>query len=140
MSFSESVHTNCRAQYETDVQFEKASLEIAKLARANALAMEERFPTFEAIADFSVERARGNPDRMALSWWGLEAGIASGLMGRQKAAGQFLRAVTDPRVTAYAKPLLPLVDSIEAFTAKVNDLVTHQRLALKLEPLESGPF
>lgn len=103
------------AEFEAEDQFRSAVNEIAKLARTNALVMEERFSSFSAIADFVVERARSSPDRMALSWWGYEAGIASGLVGKLEEASGFLQAVSDERVTNRAMSLLPLVFDSEAF-------------------------
>jgi hypothetical protein len=82
MSFNEAVPSNRHAEFETEEQFRSAASEITKVARTNALALEDRFSSFDVIADFVVERARVSPDRMGPSWWGYEAGIASGLVGR----------------------------------------------------------
>lgn len=140
LSFDESVPSNCRAEFETEDQFRSAAIEIAKVARAKALKIEAKFPSFNAIADFVVERARSSPDRMGLSWWGYEAGIASGLVGRCDDAGYFLNGLTDERVIKRAAPLLPLIDHPDAFKSKVNDFVAQQRASLKLTPLNSEPF
>lgn len=140
MSFNEAVPSNCHADFETEDQFRSAAIEIAKVARAKASEIEARFSSFDAIADFVGERARSSPDRMAPSWWGYEAGIASGLIGNYDDARYFLHSLTDERVTHRAATLLPLIDQPEAFRSKVNDLVAQQRAALKLEPLDSLLF
>lgn len=140
MSFNETISSNCHAEFETEDQFRSAAAEIAKVARANALAMEKRFPSFDAIADFVVERAQSSPERMAPSWWGYEAGIASGLVGRFEEAGRFLHGLTDDRVTVRAAPLLPLIAQPEAFKNKVNEGVAQERAWLKLRALDSPAF
>jgi hypothetical protein len=140
MSFNEAVPSNCYAEFETEDQFRSAAIEIAKVARAKALEIEARFPSFDAIADFVVERARSSPDRMGHSWGGYEAGIASMLVGRSEDAYYFLHGLTDERVTRRAAPLLPLIDCPEAFRSKVNDLVAQQRATLKLPALDHQPF
>jgi len=140
MSFNECVSSNCHADFETEDQFRGAVSEIAKVAREKALEIEARFSTFDLIADFVVERARTSPDRMGPSWWGYEAGIASGLLGRFDNASHFLHSLTDERVTERAAPLLPHIDRPEAFRRNVNDLVAKQRAVLKLAPLGNEPF
>lgn len=140
MSFNEAVPSNCHAEFETEEQFKDAANEIAKVARAEALKIEARFASFQAIADFVIERARTSPDRMGPSWWGYEAGIASELVGRFDDAHLFLRNLTDERVTRHANLLLPLLDRPDAFRREVNGLVTRQRATLKLDVLESPPF
>jgi hypothetical protein len=140
MSFNEAVPSDCYAEFENEEQFRSAAIEFAKVARANASEIEARFSSFGAIAEFVVERARGSPDRMGLSWWGYEAGIASALVGRFEDARHFLLGLTDERVTGRAAPLLPLIDQPEAFRSKVNDLVAQERARLNLEPLASHPF
>jgi hypothetical protein len=132
MSFNEAVPSNCHADFETEDQFRSAAIEIAKVARAKASEIEARFSSFDAIADFVEDRAP--------SWWGYEAGIASGLIGKFDNARCFLHGLTDERVTHRAAPLLPLIDQPEVFRNKVNDLVAQQRAVLKLEPLHSLPF
>lgn len=140
MSFNEAVPSNCHAEFETEDQFRSAAIEIAKVAREKALEIEARFPCFDAIADFVVERARSSPDRMGPSWWGYEAGIASALVGRFEDARYFLDCLTDERVTGRAKPLLPLIERPEAFKSKVNDMVAQERARLKLAVLTCPPF
>jgi hypothetical protein len=140
MSFNEAIPSNCHADFETEEQFKSAVSEIAKVARQKALEIEARFRSFDAIADFVVERARSSPDRMGPSWWGYEAGIASALIGRTEDAHKFLQGLTDERLTRRAAPLLPLIDRPKAFRSKVNDLVAQERARLKLKPLSSPPF
>ncbi|MBB5712806.1 hypothetical protein [Sphingomonas xinjiangensis] len=140
MSFNEAVSSNCYAEFETEDQFRSAAGEIAKTARANALAMDERFSSFDMIADFVIERARSSPERMGPSWWGYEAGIASGLIGSFEEAGTFLHGVTDNRVTGRAAPLLPLIADPEGFRGKVNDVVAQERTRLKLKALARPAF
>jgi hypothetical protein len=140
MSFNEAIPSKCHAEFETEDQFRSAASEIATVARANALEIEARFPSFGAIADFAVERARTSPDRMGPSWWGYEAGIASALIGRLEDADHFLHGLTDERVTRRAALLLPLLDRPEAFKSKVNDMVAQERARLKLTALNCPPF
>lgn len=140
MSFNEAVPSSCHAEFETEEQFRDAANKIAKVARAEALKIESRFGSFQAIADFVIERARTSPDRMGPSWWGYEAGIASELIGRFDDAHGFLHSLTDERVTKHADPLLPIIDRPDAFRREVNGLVMQQRAALKLDVLESPPF
>jgi hypothetical protein len=140
MSFNEAVPSNCHAEFETEDQFRSAAIDIAKVARAKALEIEARFPSFDTIANFVVERAKSSPDRMGPSWWGYEAGIASGLVGRFDDARLFLQGLTDERVTKRAAPLLSVIDDPEIFRSKVNDLVAQERARLKLEPLDGQAF
>ena len=58
MSFNEAVPSNCHAEFETEEQFRDAANEIAKVAHAEALKIEARFASFQAIADFVIEHAR----------------------------------------------------------------------------------
>lgn len=140
MSFDEAVPSNCHAEFETEEQFRYAATEIAKVARENALKIDARFSSFGAIADFVVERARSSPDRMGPSWWGYEAGIASGLVGKSEDADYFLHGVTDERVAGRAEPLLSLVHRPAAFRDKVNDIVAQKRARLNLAALKNRPF
>lgn len=140
MSFNEAVSSNRYAEFETEDQFRGAAGEIAKTARANALAMDERFQSFDKIADFVIERAQNSPERMGPSWWGYEAGIASGLIGRFEEAGTFLHGLTDDRVTGRAAPLLPLLADPEGFRGEVNDVVARERTRLKLKALTRPAF
>ena len=140
MSFNEAIRSGCHAQFETEDQFRSTMSEIAKTARTNALEIEERFSSFSAVADFVVGRARSSPDRMEPSWWGYEAGIASGLVGKIEEARCFLQGVSDKRVTNRAASLLPLIVDSVAFKSKVNEIVVQQRATLKLTPLDGPAF
>ena len=140
MSFNEAVPSNCHTEFETEDQFRSAACKIAKTARANALAIEERFSSFGDIADFVVERANSSPDRMGPSWWGYEAGIAMGLIGNSGEAGRFLNGLSDDRVIERAAPLLPFIADSDAFRSKVNETVAQERARLKLEPLNTPAF
>lgn len=140
MSFNEAIPSQCHANFETEDQFKSAAGNIAKTARANALAVEERFSSLDAIADFVIERARSSPDQMGPSWWGYEAGVASGLIGKFGQAGNFLQGLSDVRVSSHAAPLLLLLDDPDAFRSKVNEMVAQQRATLKLRPLDNHLF
>jgi hypothetical protein len=140
MSFNEAVPSSCHAEFRTEDQFAEAVNEIAKMASRNALEIEARFQSFSAIAAFVVERARTSPNRMGASWWGYEAGIATGLNGNFGEARDFLRGVSDERVISRAQALLPLLDNPEAFMREVNRLVSLQRATLKLSALEAPCF
>jgi hypothetical protein len=136
MSFNEFVRSGCDAEYETEDQFRVAMSEIAKAASAKAVELDQRFSSFEAVGAFVVDRARSSPDRMGASWWGYEAGIASGLLGRYEDASFFFQGITDERVTTRAAPLLPLLENPDGFRTKVNEMVEQERGRLKLEPLD----
>ena len=140
MSFNEAIPSKCHAEFETEDQFRSATVEIAKAAGAKALEIEARFPSFDAIADFVVKRARSSPDRMGPSWWGYEAGIASALVGRVAEANHFLHGLSDERVVSRAAPLMPLIDRPDAFKSKVNDMVAQERARLKLGALTCPAF
>lgn len=140
MSMDEDIPSNFHAEFETEDQFSRAVGEIAKSARATALAIDKRFSSFGAIAEFVVERARSSPDRMGPSWWGYQAGVASALVGKFDDAGRFLQAVSDDRVVGHAALLLPLVTDPDAFRRKVNEIIAQQRARLKLKPLDSPAF
>ena len=140
MSLNYGIPSKCHTEFETEDQFRTAVGEIAKSARTNASALEEQFSSFNAIADFVIERARKSPDRMGPSWWGYEAGIASGLLGRFEDASFFLHRLTDERLIEYAASLLALIGDPEAFKSKVNEIVAQQRATLKLKPLDEPAF
>jgi hypothetical protein len=140
MSFNEAIPSKCHAEFETEDQFRGETVEIVQVAGAKALEIEARFPSFDAVADFVVERARSSLDRMGPSWWGYEAGIASALVGRVSEARHFLHGLSDERVVSRAAPLLPLIDRPEAFKSKVNDMVEKERARLKLGALTCPAF
>lgn len=140
ISFNEAVSSNCHADFETEDQFSTAVKEIAKTARVKASVIDDRFSSFAAIADFVVERARSSPDRMGPSWWGYEAGIALGLVGKPAEASRFLHGLSDERVIGRAAPLLPLIPDADSFKSKVNEVVAQERKRLKLEPLAEPAF
>ncbi len=140
MSFNEAVPSKCHAEFETDDQFRGAASKIAEEARAKAFAIDERFSSFEAITDFVVRRAHDDPERMGQSWWGYEAGIAAGLLGRTDEANRFFVGLTDDRVIERAAHLRPLIGQPEAFRSKVNDVVAQERARLKLTALDKPMF
>ncbi|HEY2860689.1 MAG TPA: hypothetical protein VGJ21_19890 [Terracidiphilus sp.] len=140
MSLNEAFRSGRSADFETEDQFRSAVSKIAESARENALVIEERFSSFSAIADFVVERAQSSPDRMGTSWWGYEAGIASGLLGKLEEARRFLQGVSDERVADRAVSLLSLLVDPKAFKSKVNEIVVQQRATLKLKPLDGPAF
>jgi hypothetical protein len=140
LSYNENIASNCHAEFETEDQFREAAIKIAKVAHAKALELDRKFPSFDAIAAHAVQRARSSPDRMGPSWWGYEAGVASGIVGRLGEADEFLRGVTDDRVTGRAAPFLSLIADPDAFRGKGNDLVAEDRARLKLKPLGSPAF
>ncbi len=139
-SHNENVSSKCHADFENEDQFREAMVEIAKAASAEALKIDQRFSSFEAIAAHIVQRARSSPERMARSWWGYEAGIASGIVGRFEEARKFLDGVTDDRVTGRAARFLSLIANPDAFRSKVNDLVAEERARLQMKPLDSLAF
>jgi len=139
LSFSYAVPSKCHAEFETEDQFRRAAKGIARVAVTTAIEIEDKFSSFEATVDFVVKRARES-ETMRPSWFGYEAGIASGLYDRHEDAEYFLRGITDERVTRHAKPLLSLIDKPESFRSKVNEPVAQQRATLKLPPLDRHPF
>ena len=140
MSLNETVSSHLHAEFETKEQFEEAARKIAQAARENARLMDERFPSLHAIAEFVIERARSSPERMAPSWWGYEAGIAAGLLGRTVEASHFLHGLTDDRVVRRAAHLLPLIGRLDAFRGAVNATIAEERARLKLVALEQPAF
>jgi hypothetical protein len=140
MSFNEVVPSRLHAEFETEGQFEEAAGKIAQAAQVNARLMDERFPSFDAVADFVIERAESSPDRMGPSWWGYEAGIAAGLLGQSGDSGRFLNGLTDDRVASRAARLLPLIGRPNAFRSAVNATVAEERARLKLAALQQPAF
>ena len=139
LSFSHAVPSRRHAEFETEDKFRRAASEIAREAAAMASEIEKKFSSFEATANFVVDRARES-ERMRPSWFGYQAGIASGLCNRFEEAENFLRGITDERVIQHAEPLLALVNNPVDFRSKVNELVAQQRAALKLPALDCYPF
>jgi hypothetical protein len=140
MSLNEVVPSRLHAEFETENQFEEAVRKIVEAAQANARLIDERFPSFDAIADFVIKRAESSPERMGPSWWGYEAGIAAGLLGRGEESRRFLHGLTDDRVASRAAHLLPLVGRSEAFRNAVNTIVAEERTRLKLAALGRPAF
>lgn len=140
MSLNEAVPSRLHAEFETEEQFEEAAQKIAQAAQVNARLMDERFPSFHAIAEFVIERARSSPERMGPNWWGYEAGIAAGLLGRGDESSRFLHGLTDDRVASRAAHLLPLIGRLDAFRGAVNTTVAEERERLKLAALEQPAF
>lgn len=140
MSFNEVVPSRLHAKFETEDQFKVAARKIAQAAHVNASLIDERFASFEAVANFVIERAQSSPERMGSSWWGYEAGIAAGLIGRSDEAGRFFHGLTDDRVASRAAILLPLIGRPNAFRSAVNQIVAEERVRLKLAALEPPAF
>lgn len=140
MSFNVSVPSQLYAEFETEEQFVEAARKIVHAARDNARLIDDRFPSFHTVAEFVIERAESSPDRMGPSWWGYEAGIAAGLLGRTDEATRFLHGITDDRVTERAAHLLPLINNPGAFRETVNATVAQERARLKLAALEQPAF
>lgn len=140
MSFNEVVPSQLHAEFETEDQFREAAWKIAQAAHVNASLIDERFASFEAIADFVIKRAQSSPERMGPSWWGYEAGIAAGLVGQSEVSGCFFNGLTDGRVASRAARLLPLLGGLDAFRSAVNEIVAEERVRLKLAALEQPAF
>ncbi|WP_261271337.1 hypothetical protein [Sphingomonas sp. LC-1] len=140
MSLNEAVPSQLHVEFETEEQFKGAAREIAQAAQVNACLMDERFPSFQAIAEFVIQRAESSPERLGPSWWGYEAGIAAGLLGRVDESSRFLRGLTDDRVVNRAANLLPLIGRLDAFRSAVNINVAEERARLKLVALEQPAF
>ncbi len=140
ISFNESVPSQLHAEFETEEQFAEAARKIAQAARDNARLIDDRFPSFHTVAEFVIERAESSPDRMGPSWWGYEAGIAAGLLGRTDEATRFFHGITDDRVRERAAPLLALLKNPGAFREAVSATVAQERARLKLAALEQPAF
>ncbi len=140
MSFNEAVPSQLLADFETEDQFAEVAQRIAQAAQDNARLIDDRFPSFRTVAEFVIERAESSPDLMMPSWWGYEAGIAAGLLGRTDEATRFLHGLTDNRVTGRAAHVLPLINNPGAFREAVNKTVAQERARLKLAPLEQPAF
>lgn len=126
-------------EFESEQQFAAALTGIAKTAAQGAQQIDIRFRSFEAIAAHVIEQAHGS-ERMRSSWNGYYAGIAAGLVGDYDLAAHFLRGITDDRVTLHVLDLVKALGSPDVFRAHINGLVSKQRIALKLPPLEQPPF
>jgi hypothetical protein len=70
LSFDVAVPSPHHADFESDEVFQEACTRIADATRRTALALDARFPDFQAAADFAIAEAQGSPDRMGPSWWG----------------------------------------------------------------------
>jgi hypothetical protein len=127
------------ADFETEEQFSAALADIAHEAASEALAIEEKFSSFEETASFAIDRARGS-ERMGPSWFGYQAGIAAGILGDMTLAESFFRHISDGRVLPHAQRFLAVIGEHSRFLSEVNLAVAEQRTALKLEPLESDAF
>lgn len=139
LSFSYAVPSNCHAEFESEDHFRTAAEEIARTAADKAREIEGTFSSLEATAEFVIGRAEESA-RMRSSWFGYQAGIASGLCNRFDDAEYFLDGITDERVIPYAKPLRSLIGKPEGFKTKVNKIVAQQRATLKLPALDHHPF
>ncbi|MEJ8629007.1 hypothetical protein P0F65_02210 [Sphingomonas sp. I4] len=124
----------------SEQMFHEACTRIADAARRAALALDARFPDFQAAADFVIAEAQSSPDRMGPSWWGYKAAIAAALTGRPEQAAWFFDRLTDPRVTVRARNLRPLLAQPEAFRQAIQAFVGQERQRLMLPPLDTSPF
>ncbi len=140
LAFHEAVRSKRHVSFETAEQFAEAVQAIGQEAASKALEIQGLFSSLERTARFAIDRARSSPDRMQPSWWGYEAGIASGLCGDFGSAETFLRGITDDRVIPHAASLLPFIGEASRFVSRVNELVDQQREALKLTPVNYPSF
>jgi hypothetical protein len=140
LSFDAGRQSKARAEFETSEQFTSVVAEIVRESADTAAELQHQFSSLDRSAEFLINRARSSPGRMQPSWWGYQAGLASALVGKYDDAAFFLRAITDERVSIHSAPLLPLIGSPHQFKSRVNELVSGQREALRLCPLESPPF
>lgn len=89
MSFNETISSNCYAEFETEDQFRGAASEIAKVARANALALEGRFrPSIGSRISSS------NAPKVALRGWVPVGGVTKQASPRGWSAGSKKPAVS----------------------------------------------
>ncbi|MEG3090981.1 hypothetical protein [Sphingomonas sp. PB1R3] len=140
LSFDVAVPSPHHADFESEQMFHEACTRIADAARRAALALDARFPDFQAAADFVIAEAQSSPDRMGPSWWGYKAAIAAALTGRPEQAAWFFDRLTDPRVTVRARNLRPLLAQPEAFRQAIQAFVGQERQRLMLPPLDTSPF
>ena len=126
-------------EFKDEEQFRRDCRELARLAAAEAMKIDENFPSFEAIAQYVIGEAEGS-ERGRSSWFGYYAGVAAGIVGNLDKAEQFLRGITDTRVTGRAERFLAAINSAHGFREKANEILQQQRIALKLPALEKGPF
>lgn len=140
LSFNEFIPSKIYAEFESEDQFSEVAAKIAQQAELAANLMDQRFSSLEAVADFVVTRALSSPDRMGASWWGYEAGVASGLLGRSDEAHRFLSSLTDDRVVHRAAPLMPLINRPADFKSAVNNIVSQERARLELTALAQPAF
>jgi hypothetical protein len=139
MSLNYSMPRGAYAEFENEDQFAAAITDIARSAASNAREIDDKFESFEAIAQHVIAEANGS-DRMRPSWFGYHAGVASGILGNLREAERFLRDITDERVIPRAERFLAAIDTLGAFREKANDIAANQRAALKLPPLKQRPL
>ena len=139
MSLNYTMSGRPRAEFKEEDQFEEAVADIARSAAARAQKIDDKFGSFEAIAQHVIAEANES-ERMRPSWFGYYAGVASGILGNLQEADHFLRAITDDRVIPRAERFLAATDNPHTFQEKANDIIIEQRAALKLPPLTQKPF
>lgn len=127
------------AEYESDVQFASAALELAENAAIEAQRLAKRFSSIDATAaDLAAEEAATKP---SLGGWSrYNAGVASGLAGQSAKAMTLLSSVTDDHVKPFADTMVLLVKDSASFQKNAIDLIARQRRALGLPPIESLTF
>lgn len=126
-------------EYRDEDQFGAAVTDIARSAAAKAQEIDDKFGSFETIAQYVIAEANES-ERMRPSWFGYYAGVACGISGDLQNAERFLRNITDERVIPRAERFLSAMDTPGTFREKANDIVIEQRVALKLPPLAQKPF
>ncbi len=139
MSFNYIVRSTPYVELKDENQFRSEVFEIARLAAAEAVKIDEKFSSFEAIATFASEDARRS-QRQRPSWFGYYAGVAAGILGNLEEAEQFLRGITDERVVPHANRFLAAINSPTGFRMEANEVLAAQRATLKLPPLEKAVF
>lgn len=139
MSLNYVMPGGSHTEFENEDQFNAAVTDIARSAAASAQAIDDKFASFDAIAQFVIAEAKGS-ERMRPSWFGYYAGVAAGIQGDLQEAELFLRGLTDERVIPRAERFIAATDNPSTFRAEANKVVMEQRVALKLPPLGSEPF
>lgn len=139
MSLNYSMRGRPSAEFRDEDQFAAAVAEIARSAAAQAQKIDDKFESFDDIAQYVIADANQS-ERMRPSWFGYYAGVASGILGDLQEAERFLRGITDDRVIPHAERFLAATDNPHTFRGMANDIIIEQRVALKLPPLSQKPF
>jgi hypothetical protein len=132
-------------EYLSDAQFVTAATRLAESAAREAQHLSQTFHSLEAAADVLLREVRtpsaagnGYP-----GWPEYHAGIVSALVGQSADASEMFTAILDRPapsgsiVHAAAERMAQLILEPHDFKREVSSLITRQREALRLSPLDA---